>query len=240
MFRALVDQYITKNASSLLRRGLFGLGRIPDIQPRRVPRPGFLEVDKWALSCVVLRIARIIGSHPYPLDELLLMAAAFEYHRPEIVIDVGTHMGKSARMWYEMSRFLKQPSSIHTFDIHDPRHPEFAGAFLGRYIRGYPVKQHIQDGYTGAVEMLREKPDARYLVFLDGDHSFQSVRRELDLARLLPSGSGILVHDTFYQPGSSYNHGPYLAIEQFRKEFSFSQVLHLQCGLPGMSYLALG
>jgi cephalosporin hydroxylase len=239
MFHAMVSKYLNRN-------GLFAqmpfkrLSRLRPPKPRTGPRPALLEVDKWALSPLVLHIARIINTHPYPLDELLLMAGAFEFHRPEIVIDIGTHMGKSARLWYEMSRILGQPAGIHTFDIQDPDHPEFPGASLGRYIKGYPVKQHIKDGYAGALEIVRAKPDGRYLVFLDGDHSFESVRRELGLARMLPKGSGILVHDTFYQPGSTYNHGPYLAIEEFRQEFDFRQVIHLQSGLPGMSYLAVG
>jgi cephalosporin hydroxylase len=226
--------------------GLFGL-RIPwkvsrqfsVARPKFSPRPALLEVDKWALSSLVLHVSGIIDTHPYPVDELLLMAAAFEYHRPEVVIDIGTHMGKSARMWWEMASLLGESASIHTFDICDPKHPEFPGQTLGRFIKRLPIRQHIRDGYEGALEIIQSQPQARYLVFLDGDHSFRAVRRELELAKLLPSGSGILVHDTFFQPGSSYNHGPFLAVEEFRKEFTFKQVIHLQSGLPGMSYLSL-
>ena len=45
-------------------------------------RPQLLEVDKWATSRYVPELAQIVGYRPYPLDELLLMAAAFDYHRP--------------------------------------------------------------------------------------------------------------------------------------------------------------
>jgi hypothetical protein len=58
------------------------------------------------------------------------------------------------------------------------------------------------------------------------------------LAESIKTGC-LLVHDTFYQPGSDYNHGPYLAIQDFLKEHTFKQVIYLETGLPGMSYLGL-
>lgn len=101
------------------------------------------------------------------------------------------------------------------------------------------MQQHIGDGYDCASELICARPEAEHLLFLDGDHAYESVLKELHLAAMFRSGC-LLVHDTFYQPSSSYNHGPYLAIEDFRKEFPFSQVLHLATGLPGMSYLRVG
>jgi len=77
-----------------------------------------------------------------------------------------------------------------------------------------------------------------FLLFLDSDHGYDNVLRELNLAKIIKNGC-LLVHDTFYQPSSDYNHSPYLAIQEFSKEFTFKQVIHLQTGLPGMSYLRL-
>jgi cephalosporin hydroxylase len=202
------------------------------------PAPPFLETEKWALSRWLPSLVRVVGTHPFPLDELLTMAGAFEYHRPELVVDIGTHLGKSARLWYEVARWLGEPCQIHTIDLFDPKHSEFPGVQLGEFIRGLPVVQHLGDGYTVAREIFLASPGKRALLFLDGDHAYETVLRELQLATLLrPGASCILVHDTFYQPGSSYNHGPYLAIEEYRKTFSFRQVVHLQLGLPGLSYL---
>lgn len=198
----------------------------------------YLEVDKYFMSDLALKFVKIIGSHPYPLDELLLMSAAFRYQMPEIVIDVGTHVGKSARVWYELSKEYNSETSVHTVDIFDEKHSEFPGYALGKYIKNMPVKQHIGDGFTVASEIIKNNSDAKFLVFLDGDHSYETVLRELELARQVKQGC-IVVHDTFYQPGSSYNHGPFQAIQDFIKEYQFKQIIHLQTGLPGMSYLGL-
>jgi predicted O-methyltransferase YrrM len=203
-------------------------------------RPQLLEVNKWATSEYLPKLVRIVGHSPYPLDELMLMAAAFEYHRPDIVIDIGTHVGKSARIWFELSKRLKASAAIHTVDLCDKNHPEYPGWRLGIYIRGLPVQQHVGDGYDCALRIIRaSSPTNCFLIFLDGDHSYETVQRELQLAQLIKKGC-ILVHDTFYQPGSTYNHGPYMAIQEALPNLSVRQTIHLQTGLPGMSYLALG
>lgn len=197
-----------------------------------------IEVDKYSISQYLLKLVKIVGYHPFPFDEQLLMASAFLYHKPDVIIDVGTHQGKSARIWFELTRHFGTQTSIHTIDIFDANHPEYPGHVLGKFIRGTPVKQHIGDGYEISYDIIKKDSKANFLIFLDADHSYENVLRELQLARVIKSG-GLLVHDTFYQPGSNYNHGPYLAIRDFSKEFTFKQVIHLQTGLPGMSYLGV-
>jgi len=201
-------------------------------------RPSLLEVNKWSTSKYILRLLQVVGHEPYPLDELMLMAAAFEYHRPEIVIDIGTHVGKSARIWFELSKELQIASAIHTIELNEPSHVEYPGRHLGHYIRGLPVEQHIGDGATVARSIIGASPMACFLLFLDGDHSYETVRRELQVCQTIKRGC-VLVHDTFYQPSSNYNHGPYLAIQNSLSTLPVKQVVHLQTGLPGMSYLSL-
>jgi len=53
---------------------------------------GNLETDKWSASDAVLRLQRVVGKRPYPLDELLLMTAAFRYLQPTVVVEIGTHV----------------------------------------------------------------------------------------------------------------------------------------------------
>ena len=201
-------------------------------------RPSLLEVNKWSTSEYVSKLVRVVGHKPFPLDELMLMAAAFEYHRPEIVIDIGTHVGKSARIWFELSKELQIASAIHTIELNEPSHVEYPGRHLGHYIRGLPVEQHIGDGATVAGSIIGASPMACFLLFLDGDHSYETVRRELQVCQTIKRGC-VLVHDTFYQPSSNYNHGPYLAIQNSLSTLPVKQVVHLQTGLPGMSYLSL-
>ena len=50
------------------------VGDWPD--PVRNPNASEFEVDLWILSRFVLeKIAPVVGTHPYPLNELLLMTA---------------------------------------------------------------------------------------------------------------------------------------------------------------------
>jgi methyltransferase family protein len=203
------------------------------------PHPELLEVDKWAASSMVLALQRVVGDRPYPLDELLLMTAAFAFHRPEIVIDIGTHLGKSARIWHELNVRLGTETTIHTIDLLDPNHPEYPGTRHAEYVRNTPVQRHVGDGAVVAADLIRGAPERRYLLFLDGDHRYETVLQELELVRLLPGDSGLLLHDTLYQPSSAYNHGPYLALQEFTRTFPARQVLHMHAGLPGMSYIGL-
>jgi predicted O-methyltransferase YrrM len=233
------------NLRKLLMNALRYVRSVPNKQPAEShapitqTRPQLLEVNKWATSKYLPKLVRIVGHSPYPLDELMLMAAAFEYHRPEIVIDIGTHIGKSARIWFELAKRLKIQATIHTIDLYDPSHVEYPGHRLGTYIRGLPVRQHIGDGYACACDIISAaSPAACFLIFLDGDHSYETVQRELHLGQMIKRGC-LLVHDTFYQPGSPYNHGPYLAIQDSLPNLPVKQVIHLQTGLPGMSYFGV-
>jgi hypothetical protein len=77
------------------------------------------------------------------------------------------------------------------------------------------------------------------LFFLDGDHSYKSVRRELlGVVNEVPAAS-ILLHDTFNQSEESkYNTGPYRAIMEILNEIPGRfDVLSCNTGLPGMTLL---
>ena len=82
-----------------------------------------------------------------------------------------------------------------------------------------------------------KKPKGNILFFVDGDHSYESVKRELDeILNHIPHAI-VLLHDTFYQSeGSNYNIGPFKAIEDSlagkRNEY---KVLATNTGLPGMT-----
>jgi hypothetical protein len=128
-------------------------------------------------------------------------------------------------------------TAIHTIDLHDPSHAEYPGRALGKMIRGLPVVQHYGDGFEIANSLLPTFAGSECLLFLDGDHAYESVAKELTLVTQHPNVVGVLVHDTFYQPGSAYNHGPYEAVQQFLASHAVRQVVHAHLGLPGMTYL---
>lgn len=197
------------------------------------------EADKWALSEFILdRIVPVVGVHPYPLDELLLMCATVAYFQPQIIIEWGTHVGASARVFYEVTHWLGLRTEIHSVDLPPvARHVENLDDLndRGRLVRGLDVQLHMGDGLDVAQSIVSLHPNAMPLFFLDGDHAYQSVWRELNGVKSITPHAAVLVHDSFYQgPESNYNCGPSEAIALFAQANQL-QVHSTLLGLPGMS-----
>lgn len=197
------------------------------------------EADKWALSEFILKkLVTVVGIHPYPLDELLLMCSTLAYFKPEIIIEWGTHFGKSARIFYEAVSYLNLSTQIHSIDLPPAvEHVENIHSISQRavFLHGLPVMLHLGDGLTIAKKVLTELKPNLPLFFVDGDHSYASVQNELNGIKSMAPRAIVLAHDTFFQgPESGYNCGPYEAI----KEFALQNQLPLEStilGLPGMS-----
>ena len=195
-----------------------------------------IGVNKSILSEIVLRISRIIGTCPYPLDEQMLMGYAFIRSKPDIVLDCGTNVGKSARFFYEFARQVRHPCEVHTIDLMGPTHPECPWSSLGRYIRGLPITQHIGDSYEIGIKLIEAFPARRYLIFIDGDHTYAGVKKDIQLLDRAKPGSAALFHDaTFFLPKLS----PDIcrAIDEYVEAYPVAYVYHQGMGLPGMSYV---
>jgi hypothetical protein len=233
-------------ARSIARRirgkALQSSGPRPD--PVRNPNASEFEVDLWALSDFLLeKIVPVVGVRPYPLNELLLMAAAACRLKPSLVFDWGTHIGASARIFYECEQAFKLGYEIHSIDLPpDATHVEHPGQEHGRLVRGLDkVHLHRGNGVKVAIERWQklDRPK-RPLFFVDGDHAYESVRDELsEIFSTIPDASA-LAHDTFFQSTeSNYNVGPARAIDEivakFRARF---HVIKSGPGLPGMTLLA--
>jgi len=180
-----------------------------------------------------------IGYDTYPLNEQMLMAAAIAFVRPKIIIEWGTHFGKSARLFWEVKESLHLNCEIYTVDLMDPDHLEFPGTARGKYLSGTGVNQNVGDGVEIANKILKDTLEPA-LVYIDGDHSRESVKRDLAIWDKLPSKSGILVHDVFFQTPSNYNIGPWQSLQEFQKEqkSKISQVQWQLLGLPGMAFVS--
>lgn len=212
--------------------------------PRKNETSERLELDKWVISDFVSEVLLpTVGTRPYPLDELVLMASAACALRPTHIFEWGTHHGKSARVFWETTERFSIPSKIISIDLPDDvHHEEHPGAGRGEYVRGKGRIELLQgDGLELALGRCRglgtrSKP----LFFLDGDHSYESVLRELSgITKEVPTAA-ILLHDTFYQSSDSgYNVGPHEAIGKVlsgsvRKRY---ERLDTILGLPGMTLL---
>ena len=201
------------------------------------------EVDNWAVSRFVSRkLVPQVGVHPFPLNELMLMVAAVCWLRPPQIFDWGTNVGKSARIFYECTSHYRIDAEIHSTDLPDNvDHLEHPGHKRGKLVRGLPrVHLHLGDGVETSLEVWRtsgRKPHPLFLI--DGDHSYDSVLRELRAITSEAISPGILLHDSFYQSSQSgYNVGPHEAIEHLLREMPGRfRRLESGLGLPGMTFL---
>ncbi len=104
------------------------------------------------------------------------------------------------------------------------------------FVRGLPVFLHQGDGSTVAAALLRENKSRASLVFIDGDHSRESVLRDARTILNAAPAANLLFHDTFYQPASWYNHGPYEAVQEVIASLEKPpQVVEVALGRPGMT-----
>lgn len=201
------------------------------------------EVNNWIISDFVVKILiPIVGVHPYPLNELMLMVASVCRLKPTHIFEWGTNIGKSARIFYETVNYFEINSEIHSIDLPDNvKHIEHPKENRGILVKG--IKQvilHQGDGLKVSIDIYKKiRKKVKPLFFCDGDHNYSSVKHELECIFKNVSNASILVHDTFYQSEKSkYNIGPYRAINNVlslrpNKYQRISQNL----GLPGMTLL---
>lgn len=210
------------------------------LNPIKNPDCSEFEVDNWIVSDFIIdRLVPFVGTHPFPLTELTLMAASVVRFRPKAIFEWGTHIGKSARVFYETVTAFDIPCQVHSFDLPDDvDHVEHPHDDRGLLVRGLNVKLYQEDGVSGALRISKQEkiPDSRMLFFVDGDHSYESVKRELAAIVKNHPGAKILLHDTFYQSaGSKYNIGPWQAIDEFVTSHPAYRRLSTNTGLPGMT-----
>jgi len=98
------------------------------------------------------------------------------------------------------------------------------------------VTLHQADGLIKSLEIYKkENPKGNVLFFVDGDHSYESVKKELKtILENIPQAI-VILHDTFYQSSESgYNIGPFVAVNEVVNTDKYS-IISTQMGLPGMS-----
>lgn len=201
------------------------------------------EVDNWAISEFILnKIISVVGVKPYPINELSIMAAAVCRLQPSYIFEWGTHVGKSARIFYETCTYFNIKTVIHSIDLPDNvEHLEHPKNQRGKFVENLDrIILHQGDGLTTALEICKQnRINKKVLFFLDGDHEYQSVKRELmGIMKNVPKAN-ILIHDTFYQSSNSgYNIGPFKAINTILKLSPNNyKVLSTNTGLPGITLL---
>ncbi len=201
------------------------------------------EVNNWVTSdFIVNKLVPIVGFHPFPLNELMLMTSAVCYFKPEFIFEWGTNIGKSARIFYEISKAFDIPTEIHSIDLPDDvYHNEHPQTNRGKMVRGIKnVILHQADGLKCSFDLIKQKKTkGRVLFFVDGDHSYESVKKELETILTNAPNAVVLLHDTFYQSAeSNYNIGPFNAVNDVLESCKDKyKVISTNMGLPGMTLI---
>lgn len=205
------------------------------------PNSDEFEINNWEASDFVLnKLVPVVGMHPFPFQELILMTGAVCRFKPTHIFEWGTHIGKSARVFYEITTTFNIKSKIYSIDLpDDAEHNEHPHEQRGMLVKGKPNVTLVQgDGLDDSIRILKNAKGSKIkpLFFIDGDHSYESVKREFGgLIKAYPD-SVFLLHDTFYQSkNSGYNIGPYQAIVDVLANKKGYKVLSTNTGLPGMT-----
>jgi len=157
------------------------------------------------------------------------------YFKPKSILEIGTHIGASTVNIACALNYNYKNHGMHsefsTLDIRDvnctsekpwlkfdsPQSPQELINALNLEIK---VKFMNQD----SLAYLKNSSDTYDLIFLDGDHSAQTVYKEVPKAlERLNEGGVILLHDYFKKgdsanPKNDFNSGPYLGIQRHIKE----------------------
>jgi len=201
------------------------------------------EVNNWEISeFVVKNLVPIVGVHPFPLNELMLMTAAVCRTKPQLIFEWGTNIGKSARIFYEITKAFNIKCEIHTIDLPDEvfhnEHPQKNRGIMVKDIK--EVTMHQADGLQRSMEVIdQKKVNGNVFFFVDGDHSYESVKLELDTILKRWPNAFVLLHDTFYQSSeAAYNVGPNKAIADVLALYPQKyRTISTNMGLPGMTFI---
>ena len=203
-----------------------------------------LEVNNWVISDFIInKLVPMVGVHPYPINEQCLMVASVCALKPTHIFEWGTNLGKSARIFYEVARRFGISTQIYSVDLPDDiehvEHPKENRGIFVKNLQG--VNLLLGDGLENSLKeynAIKQQNKCMPLFFIDGDHSYHSVKRELSgIINAAPEAS-ILLHDTFFQsPESGYNIGPYQAIKDVVTDAYNYKIIRQDLGLPGMTFL---
>jgi len=199
------------------------------------------ELDRFVLEKILPHAGWL-----YPVAEVSLMALVVDRVRPTHIFEWGTNIGGSAKIFHLITEALQMNTEIHTWDLpENVPHGQDPGTEHGKLARGLPrVHFHREDGLAGALAKMKSErnqhPQFRPLFFVDGDHSYTSVIREITGLISAQEEFHLLAHDTFVQKpdGKGQSRESWLgcpaALDAAAKEYRW---LNVGFGNPGMAYL---
>ncbi len=201
------------------------------------------EVNNWVISEFVIdKLVPVVGVHPFPLNELILLSSAVCRFKPVMIFEWGTNIGKSARVFYETIKAFNISCQVHSIDLPDNvfhnEHPQNKRGILVKGIK--EVTLHQGDGLNSSLDIYnKSKVNENVLFFIDGDHSYETVKNESSsILKHIPNAI-VILHDTFFQSSEAgYNVGPNKAVKEIIREDNRNyNIISTNTGLPGMTLI---
>lgn len=196
----------TQRRVKKLARTLLGLRALEDlsVDERRAMWPPAASLDQQRLdNC------RVIESR----DAMLV-------HMPKqgVCAEVGIWQCTYSKKIFEVT----SPTKLHLIDI-DPAAIQGAKTTFASEVRSGRVETHLGDSAT----VLDSMPDSYFdWIYVDGDHSYEGVRRDLAAARpKLKAGGYLAMNDYIYfEPSGFSKYGVIEAVNEFCLEYDFEMV----------------
>jgi len=148
--------------------------------------------------------------------DLWLYQELLTQHKPDLIIETGTHWGGSALYLATICSLLNHGEVLSIDLFHKdplPTHERIT------YLQGSSVSSEINDKVTKIVG-----ENKKVLVILDSDHTREHVEKELKIySKFIRKGDLLIVEDTFlggHPSHPEHGEGPTEAIEKFLQENS--------------------
>jgi predicted O-methyltransferase YrrM len=149
-----------------------------------------------------------IAPTPYSVswNELVALASVVRLARPTSVFEIGTFDGRTTA---NLAANCESGSVVYSLDIasgwidFEGEAAPYGGVEVGHHAKGYEQEGRVRlltgDSATFDFSAYEESID---LVFVDGDHSFEAVERDTEVARrLVRPGGYVLWHDYLFTDG---------------------------------------
>ncbi|PWT77533.1 MAG: hypothetical protein C5B60_02550 [Chloroflexi bacterium] len=142
--------------------------------------------------------------------------------------EIGTQEGRFAEKIMEIAR----PEQLYLFDLHDtwliPRQPilQAAAEKIGTDV--------FFDRGDSSINLAKYPDDRFDWIYIDGDHSYEGVRRDIEVARIKIKPNGLLIFNDFtiWSVAECCDYGVPYAVCEFIEQYGWNMVyfaLHPHC-----------
>ena len=164
-----------------------------------------LETGRKLLPAEVEEITRAVDGWLGPMEGRLLYELAAAADPAGCIVEIGSWQGKST-IWLAAGARAGRGASVVAIDPHSGTSLRAAGETTAPALRRNLAKAGLTDQVDVRVTTSEEAASGWThpvaLLWIDGDHEYESALRDLELwePHLLP-GAAVALHDTFVWPG---------------------------------------